>query len=402
MRSISHILLIIVPILLILLSGFSFISLKQLLKQKRPLILKYGIPIIYWGYSLFIVFYFIYLFIYPKSAATSTNYSAYFFFNIILITDLVVKLVMTLVLIPYYFLRLFKINRLSFIWSGVVICVGVVLTVIFGATAGTNQIRVEKVEIGCKGLPDAFNGLKIIQLSDIHLGSFNGNHNVLEKAIEKINALQPDLILFTGDLVNNFSYELDGYKEVFKPLVAKLGKYSILGNHDYGDYFNWEEAGKKLDNFNKIEAAHAKFGFTLLENNAVPIINAGDTIFLVGVENWGHPPFPQYANLDKALEHVPAGAFKILLTHDPAHWESKVAGKRNIQLTLSGHTHGAQLGVNVAGVEFSPIYFTRERWGGLYRCQNQYLYVNRGLGTIGLNFRIDMLPEITEITLTKN
>ena len=221
------------------------------------------------------------------------------------------------------------------------------------------------------------------------------------KASRIVNDLQPDLLFFTGDLVNNFAGELKGWENVFKNLSNRFASYSILGNHDYGNYSRWENDEAKEENFKKILRAHEAFGFELLRNENVRIYSGSDSIFLMGVENWGHPPFPQYADLEKAMNGVDKSSFEILLTHDPAHWESLIEGKKDIELTLSGHTHGMQMGIKPAGILMSPAYWIRKYWGGLYGTENSYLYVNVGLGTIGIPFRIDNPAEITLITLKR-
>ena len=182
-------------------------------------------------------------------------------------------------------------------------------------------------------------------------------------------------------------------------MTRNVPSYSILGNHDYGDYTNWESPDEKRRNFELIKSLHAKTGFTLLNNESNILRRGEDSIFIAGVENWGHSPFPQYADIEKALQGISPEDFTLFMTHDPAHWESKVEGKRNIELTLSGHTHGLQWGIKTAGVPFSLACFTRKYWGGLYRNGQAVLYVNTGLGMVGVPWRIDMAPEITVFTL---
>ncbi len=284
---------------------------------------------------------------------------------------------------------------------GIILVAGIIITTLYGSFWGRKMLQVKEVSISFKNLPEAFDATKLAHISDFHLGSFSTHSKLPGKVVKKLDLLHPDYTLFTGDLVNNFSYELSPWQEILTETNNYPGNYAILGNHDYGDYFNWEDSLKKQQNFNGIINGVGKAGFTLLNNQSVPLTKENDTIYLIGVENWGHPPFPQYADLGEALDGIPANAFKILLTHDPAHWQSKAIKDTNIALTLSGHTHGMQWGLKPAGIEFSLIYFTRSLWGGLYHHNGQYLYVNRGLGTIGINWRIDMPPEITLITLKR-
>ena len=242
----------------------------------------------------------------------------------------------------------------------------------------------------------------MVQLSDIHLGSFGKNTYVMEETVRIVNQLNPDLLLFTGDLVNNFSEETIGFEPYLKKFSAKYGKYAIQGNHDYGDYSTWPDTASKRINLQQIQSSLTDAGFKLLLNQGERIAVKDTSFSLIGVENWGHPPFPQYANLEEAMKGMPDQSFKILMSHDPAHWKSMVVSQTDIDLTLSGHTHGAQFGIKIAGIEFSPIWFIQKHWGGLYQSDNQLLYVNRGLGTIGFPGRIEMRPEISVLTLYRS
>ena len=251
-------------------------------------------------------------------------------------------------------------------------------------------------------LPKSFNGLRIVQISDLHLGGFNKRYKVLQKAIKLINNLHPDFIFFTGDLVNNYAWELTGWDKILKELSAKKGKYAVLGNHDYGDYSKWNNEQEKLVNFNKIKQFYEDINFKLLLNESENIDIKNEKILIIGVENWGKPPFKQYGNLQTALKNSMNIPFKILLSHDPSHWSNEVIDKTDISLTLSGHTHGMQLGFNYKGLTWSPIKYKYKYWAGLYKHNNQYLYVNRGLGWVGFPGRIGMRPEITFIEIDSN
>jgi predicted MPP superfamily phosphohydrolase len=248
-------------------------------------------------------------------------------------------------------------------------------------------------------LPKSFDGLRIVQISDLHLGSFNYNYSKIKNAIEKINHLKPDYMVITGDLVNNFAWELRGWETVFKKLDVKKGKYAILGNHDYGDYSKWETLKKKKENFEAIKQFYKHTGFKLLLNESVIVSKDKERIAIIGVENWGKPPFKKYGNLQKAIEHIKDIPFKILLSHDPTHWEEEVIDKTDIDITLSGHTHGMQAAFQYKKLQWSPIKYKFKHWAGLYQHKQQYLYVNRGLGWLGFPGRIGMRPEITFIEL---
>ncbi|MBI1342075.1 MAG: metallophosphoesterase [Terrimonas sp.] len=261
------------------------------------------------------------------------------------------------------------------------------------------RFKVHTIRIKSDLLPKNFQGLRIVHISDIHLGSFNARFHIFDKAVKMINDLSPDFIFFTGDLVNNFAYELEGWQDTFNQLSAKQGKFSVLGNHDYGDYHQWKSPEAKKENFEAIKAFHGAIGFRLLLNEGLTIRHAESSIAILGVENWGSPPFMQYGDLQKALSPVRDTPFKILLSHDPTHWPEEVIAATNITLTLSGHTHGMQAGINLKNKKWSPIKYKYKHWAGLYREGKQYLYVNRGLGWLGFPGRLGMRPEITLIEL---
>jgi predicted MPP superfamily phosphohydrolase len=241
--------------------------------------------------------------------------------------------------------------------------------------------------------------LKVVHISDLHLGSFNFRYHILERAVKIINHLKPDLILFTGDLVNNFAWELKGWSEVLQKLEAKHGKFAVLGNHDYGDYSTWKTEDLKKKNFESIKYFYRKIGFRLLLNESETLTFGRNEIGLIGVENWGHPPFPQHGDLGKAISGLPETDLNILLSHDPTHWAEEVVGATDIFLTLSGHTHGMQAGVNLKNKQWSPIKYKYKHWAGLHQEGEQHLNVNRGLGWLGFPGRLGMRPEISFIEI---
>ncbi len=263
------------------------------------------------------------------------------------------------------------------------------------------RFKIYRIKINVEDLPSSFEGLRIVHISDLHLGSFRKRYHILDRAVKIMNHLAPDFIFFTGDLVNNHAWELKGWQTVLKKLNAKIGKYAVLGNHDYGDYSDWKSEERKRANFETIKYFYKKINFKLLLNEAVSIEKDGQKIAIVGVENWGNPPFKQYGDLKKALKSVADIPFKMLLSHDPSHWNEEVTDKTNIALTLSGHTHGMQAGINIKSKNWSPIQYKYKQWAGLYKNLNQYLYVTRGLGWMGFPGRLGMRPEITLIELYK-
>lgn len=281
---------------------------------------------------------------------------------------------------------------------------------LYGITRGKYDFRILEEELHFPNLPEAFHGLKVVQISDAHLGSFLDNSfEEVNEALEKINALNPDIIFFTGDLVNNFAEEAVPWVKYFEKLNANLGKFSIFGNHDYAEYVydpNDESTlPMRLENLTQLEAIHSAMGFRLLRNEWVEVVKDGQAFNLIGIENWGRGRFSKHGDLEKAMTNLPANSFSILLSHDPSHWEEQVMYKKNIDLTLSGHTHGAQFGVEAPMLHIkaspSPL-FGYKRWGGLYQEGKQYLYVNRGFGFLGFPGRIGMPPEITFIKLFKS
>lgn len=275
------------------------------------------------------------------------------------------------------------------------------LVILFGITRGKHFYRVRKETLFFPDLPEAFDGLTITQLSDIHSGSFTNARGV-QKGIELANAQHSDLLLFTGDLVNHSASEMEPWIEGFAKLTAPAGKYSILGNHDYGDYIKWESKAAKEANLQRLKQVHAELGFTLLLNQSATITKDGQTISLIGVENWGKGGFQKYGDLQKATATVPDDSFKILMSHDPSHWdEVTLEHHQPVHLTLAGHTHGMQFGIELFGFKWSPVKYVYKQWAGLYEENGKYLYVNRGFGFHGLRGRIGIWPEITVLTLKR-
>jgi predicted MPP superfamily phosphohydrolase len=273
---------------------------------------------------------------------------------------------------------------------------------VYGIFRGAYKYRLHKVQIPSSNLPNEFDGFKIIQLSDMHVGSFV-DATALEEAFEIVMKQNADLILFTGDLVNNTADETEGFLPVLQKLKAPYGVYSVLGNHDYGDYIEWNSAGAKADNFERLKRVHAEAGWRLLLNENLPVQKNGQEIGLLGVENWGgNLHFKKYGNMEKAYQGSEKYPFKILLSHDPSHWNKEVSMKyTDVDLTLSGHTHGMQFGIEIPGLKWSPVKYLYPQWAGLYKRENQSLYVNRGIGFIGYPGRLGIWPEITLIELKK-
>lgn len=294
-----------------------------------------------------------------------------------------------------------KISRSVFLnWLGLAVGGTLFTSLVYGFSNKYNY-KVKKVNLDFSNLPSSFKGLKIVHISDIHCGSFN-NKDAVKKGVEKIMQQQPDLILFTGDLVNNTSDEMDNYLDVFNQLKAPLGVYSILGNHDYGDYHEWPNKEAKVQNLERLKQVHSEIGWRLLLNENVLLQKDGQQIALIGVENWSSKArFPKYGKLSQAYTGTEDIPFKILMSHDPSHWDSEVrTNYSDISLMLSGHTHGMQFGVDIPWLKWSPVQYVYKQWAGLYEQGAQKLYVNRGFGFIGYPGRVGILPEITLIQLT--
>ena len=275
-------------------------------------------------------------------------------------------------------------------------------SLLYGMYKGKYNFRVLNYVLHFEDLPDAFDGYRITQISDIHSGSFD-NKAKIEYAIDLINEQESDVLLFTGDMVNNKASEMLPWKDTFGRLKAVDGKFSILGNHDYGDYVDWNSPEEKVQNLEDLKALQKEIGFDLLMNESRYLEKNGERLALVGVENWGKGGFKQAGDLKKASEHIQPEDFKILMSHDPSHWDEVVVSDAyHYHLTLSGHTHGMQFGIEIPGwIKWSPVKWRYKHWAGIYENLGQYINVNRGFGYLGYPGRVGIWPEITVIELKK-
>jgi predicted MPP superfamily phosphohydrolase len=296
------------------------------------------------------------------------------------------------------------ISRSEFI-SRLALVLGAIpfVALIWGMVKGGTDYTVKRVTLRFPNLPASFDGFKVLQISDLHTGSFQSKEP-LQRAVAMINKQNADLVFMTGDLVNNYAHEVEEHIETLAGIKSDLPIYSILGNHDYADYINWADQGglaAKQANFVRIVQNHKKIGWHLMLDESQHIERNGEKIAIIGVQNWGaRMGFPKYGNLAKA--HAQSDApFKILLSHDPSHWDGEVHQYEDIDLTLSGHTHGMQFGVNLPFLKWSPVQYAYRQWAGLYQRGKQYLYVNAGLGFIGYPGRVGFLPEITVFELRR-
>ncbi|MGW8121897.1 metallophosphoesterase [Roseivirga echinicomitans] len=293
-----------------------------------------------------------------------------------------------------------KISRSEFLAKSAVVAATLpVVTMSFGIVSGAYDYRIRRRKLYLPNLPSGFNGIKMAQLSDIHSGSFFDKKAVVG-GIDLLMAEKPDVVFFTGDLVNNETKEVNEYFDIFSKIKADLGVYSTLGNHDYGDYMQWSSAKAKQQNLQNMILAHEKMGWNLMMNENTSLKVGGDQISLIGVENWGAGRFAKYGDLDLAHKNS-EGDVKILLSHDPSHWDAQVRPNfKDIDLMFAGHTHGMQLGVEIGNFRWSPSKWMYPQWADLYTEANHHLYVNRGFGFLGFPGRIGILPEITIFELT--
>lgn len=300
----------------------------------------------------------------------------------------------TLIGLPFNYLLHWP--RTPFVYAGIILAVLNAGLILYGTLIGKHRFDIKEVTFRSSRLPEAFDGYRIVQLSDIHIGSWRDNPEAQRKMVELVNAQHPDLIVFTGDLVNNRAVELDGCEEILAGLHAPDGVYSILGNHDYGPYYHWKTKKDQALNLEDLERRQAAMGWNLLNNSHTILRSGNDSIALIGVENEGEPPFSQHGDLPKALQGT-EGMFKLLLSHNPTHWRREVLPESDVDLMLAGHTHAMQFAMG----HHSPSSFIYPEWGGMYTEEERGLYVNVGVGYIGLPFRFGAWPEITVITLQR-
>ncbi len=285
-------------------------------------------------------------------------------------------------------------------WAGIIAGGSLFVILVYGFR-NKYKYQVKRIKLNYDNLPASFAGLKIVHISDIHSGSFTNKEAVI-KGVERIMEEKPDLILFTGDMVNNVADEMKDYMDVFNKLNAPMGVYSTLGNHDYGDYVQWKSQEEKEANLERLKQVHSLLGWRLLMNEHVVLEKGNDKIAILGIENWSAKArFPKYGDLKKAYQGADLHPFKILLSHDPSHWKAQVLKEYpDIDLMLAGHTHGMQFGLEIPGFKWSPVQYVYKEWAGLYEIDGQRLYVNRGFGFIGYPGRSGILPEITVLELS--
>lgn len=406
----------IIGLLLLLVDWYFYQAIITVLKESSAF-RKSASAYIYWGFTIFTFL----LFLAPSfiSLADWPKYTRVYLFALVIMVA-VSKIIGSLFLATDDIIRLFRwigsyftakteivvenahsISRLKFLSQIALGMTALPLAgFIYGMVRGAFDYKVHPIKVTLPNLPSAFNGLKIIQISDIHSGSFVSTSH-LEEAVKIIEREKPDLIFFTGDLVNDRASETDLYIEVLSKIKAPLGVFSTLGNHDYGDYVSWSSPEAKAENLNNLKNVHAQVGWKLLMNEHIPIKMGEDEIAIIGIENWGGSfHFPKYGDLKKAHSGTEKYPVKLLLSHDPSHWDIQVKEDfKDIDITFSGHTHGGQFGIEIPGFRWSPSQYAYKQWAGLYSHQDQHLYVNRGLGFLGYPGRVGISPEITVMEL---
>jgi predicted MPP superfamily phosphohydrolase len=294
------------------------------------------------------------------------------------------------------------ISRSDFlVKSSIVVSAVPALTMGYGIISGAHDYRIRSKTVYLKNLPASFDGIRLAQISDIHSGSFF-NKTAVKGGIDMLLAEKPDLVFFTGDLVNDRADEVKDYQDVFSKVKAPLGVYSTLGNHDYGDYANWQSADAKRKNLQNLIQVHKQMGWDLLMNDNRFLQQGSDRIAIMGIENWGTGGFAKYGRLDQAYKGTQDAPVKLLLSHDPSHWDAQVRQEyKDIDIMFAGHTHGMQFGIEIGDFKWSPVQYRYKQWAGLYQQAEQYLYVNRGYGYLVFPGRIGILPEITIMELKK-
>lgn len=392
-------------LLLLLVESYAFILVKTLFRSKKITIIYSILTVLFLGIMSFEILSF------DRSVGqTQTSLTVMTIVLVYLITKLfltIPQVVMDLFRVLLWIIRgigfkgVFIRRTTTIAWVSVCFAAVPFLYMMYGVLWGKYNYTPTHTVVESKAIPDGFDGIKILQISDIHAGSLEVEK--VRKAVDLINNQDFDLLVFTGDLVNNFASEVDPLLvELNRIKTPRYGKFSILGNHDYGEYIQWKSPEDKAKNFDELVRTHAKIGFRLLRNEQVWLTNGKDSLALLGVENWGHR-FQKAGDITKAIKGVSPDKFKILLSHDPSHFEMEIKDYPNpIQLTLSGHTHGMQFGIELGqNIKWSPVQYISPRWAGLYREEDRYLYVNRGFGFHAFSGRIGIWPEISVIELKK-
>lgn len=351
--------------------------------------------------GLFFIGSFLYLFFQGRDIQKPKTFYSLLWINFYFILVYIPKIIYVIFHFINFLFNIFLPKRAYlFRWAGIVAASLVIILMIDGAFFNIKDYELRRVDIQNRIIPKSFDGYKVVQISDIHLGGWDSKYQMIEKVVDIINNEKADLVVYSGDMVNNFKEELIGWPPYFQKIKARDGKFAILGNHDYGDYVVWENPQEKSDNLDSIKHYIREMGFNLLLNEHNKIVRGTDTLVLAGVENWGKPPFPKYGDLNKSIKGISDTLPVLMISHDPSHWRAEILKHPNIFLTLSGHTHAWQLAFKFMGNLISPASNVYPEFDGLYQEGNQALFINRGLGYTGVPVRMGKSnPEITILTL---
>ncbi|MEQ9467241.1 MAG: metallophosphoesterase [Ekhidna sp.] len=396
----------------LVLDFYVFVAVRSLVEGMAP-VWRRTILIGYWAVSIFsLVGVLLYRQLDPKQFQNLRLYITTFFFvmfmgkvfaTVFLLLEDVRRGVTWLVNLFPFVEDKFSTSRSDFMKKSALVAGAIpVATMSFGVISGAYDYRVRNRTVYSPNLPKAFDGIRVAQISDIHTGSFF-NKTAVEGGVDMLNAQKPDIAFFTGDLVNNRSSEAKDYLDIFKKVSAPLGVFSVMGNHDYGDYTDWSSKEAKQKDIRNLHEMHKYMGYDLLLNENRKIKVDGEEIAILGCENWGAGRFSKYGDMKKTIAGAEENPYKLLLSHDPSHWDAQIRQEySDIDLVLSGHTHGFQFGIEIGDFRWSPVQYRYKQWADLYQEGNQSLYVNRGYGFIGYPGRIGILPEITILELKRS
>lgn len=398
-------------LVLIVTDLFLYLSLKKIFftKEDRQKVFRNS----FWGLTiLYCLYFFLSLFLIGSPLDDFVKYRSFFWVFGVYLIIYIPKLIISIVLLLNFVIRVFydlfaKVFKLKkqfnfkiFAYFGLAAGIITFIIIIRGFVFTKTDFVVKEYSVYLKNLPSDFDNFRIVQISDFHLGSFSDS-SVVKRALGIVKLQKSDMVVFTGDMVNVTFKETLPYIFLFREIEPKYGKFSVLGNHDMGDYAKWDSIPEQKYLNCQLILCEKQMGFKILNDTNYKIFKGKDSIYIAGVNNCGSYPFKKTGNFDKSLQNISKDAFTIFLTHDPALWSSQIVGKANIALTLSGHTHGMQLGINTGNVKWSPISFKYRYWLGWFNFSGQYLYVNPGVGFLGFPGRIGILPEITVFTLKK-
>ena len=421
MRGGSQVFILFLFVFLIVIDSYAFRGIRILTASLNPT-LKIALSCLYWSVPLIIIVLILVMSGHMRQYVTTPKFRVLYFVIGLFVLFYIPKLVFIAFQLGTDIIRIagwltskistpgskisetaLTMSRSEFLTKvGIIVAAIPFLSIIEGISRGRYNYKVKNIKLTFDNLPIAFEGFRILQISDWHIGSFSGQYNKVEEAVELVNTQKADIILFTGDIVNNVAEELREFIPAVKKLYAPYGVYSILGNHDYGEYVHWDSDEAHKQNMDLLYDYQNQAGLKLLRNDSFVVEKSNEKIGIAGVENWGLHPFPQYGDLNKALEKIRYLPFKILMSHDPSHWDAQVLNQTDIDLTFSGHTHGMQFGINIPGIKWSPVKWKYPRWAGLYEEGKQKLYVNVGIGYIAFPGRVGFLPEITVFELHRS